>query len=46
MVRGTAEHIAGRLVKGVDIVVPKVPYYDKPQFASLFSLLDTALKDA
>lgn len=46
VVRGTAEHIAGRLVKGVDIVVPKVPYYDKPQFASLFSLLDTALKDA
>lgn len=46
IVRGAAEHIAGRLVKVVDITSPKVPYYDKPQFASLFSLLDTALGDA
>ena len=45
VVRGTAEHVAGRLVKGVEVVAPKVPYYDKPQFASLFSLLDTALRD-
>lgn len=45
VVRGTAEHISNRLVKGVEVVAPKVPYYDKPQFASLFSLLDVALKD-
>lgn len=46
VIRGAAEHIAGRLVKGVEIVSPKVPYYDKPQFGSLFSLLDMALNDA
>lgn len=45
VVRGTAEHIAGRLVKGVEVVSPNVPYYDKPQFSSLLSLLDTALED-
>ncbi|MDE7329509.1 MAG: hypothetical protein K2N30_00170, partial [Clostridia bacterium] len=46
VVRGTAEHIAGRLVRGVEVVAPKVPYYDKPHFASSLSLLNTALKDA
>lgn len=46
MIRGTVDHMSSRLVKNVEIVVPKVPYYDKPQFSSLFSLLDTALKDA
>lgn len=45
VVRGTAEHIAGRLVKGIEVIAPKVPYYDKPQFSSLLSLLDTALGD-
>ena len=45
VIRGTAEHIAGRLVKNVEVIAPKVPYYDKPQFSSLFSLLDTALSD-
>lgn len=46
IIRGATEHISGRLVKSVEVTSPKVPYYDKPQFASLFSLLDTALKDA
>lgn len=46
VVRGTAEHLAGRLVKGVEIIAPKVPYYDKPNFSSVFSLLDMALNDA
>lgn len=45
VVRGAAEHIAGRLVNGVELIFPKVPYYDKPQYGSLFSLLDTALND-
>lgn len=45
-IRGAVDHISGRLVKSVEITSPKVPYYDKPQFASLFSLLDTALNDA
>lgn len=44
-IRGTAEHISNRLVKNVEIIAPKVPYYDKPQFSSLLSLLDAALKD-
>ena len=46
IIRGAVDHISGRLVKSVEVTSPKVPYYDKPQFASIFSLLDTALKDA
>lgn len=44
-VRGTAEHISGRLECQVEVLSPKVPYYDKPVFSSLFSLLDAALGD-
>lgn len=44
-IRGTAEHISSRLVCSVEIIAPKVPYYDKPQFSSLLSLLDAALGD-
>ena len=43
--RGAADHISGRLVRTVSVISPQIPYYDKPQFSSLFSLLDTALKD-
>ncbi len=42
-IRGTAEHLAGRLECEVEVITPKVPYYDKPKFSSLFSLLDGAL---
>lgn len=45
-IRGTAEHISNRLVRNVEVVAPAVPYYDKPQFSSILSLLDTALTDA
>lgn len=45
-VRGTAEHISNRLVKDVEVIAPAVPYYDKPQYSSILSLLDTALTDA
>lgn len=45
-IRGAVEHLSGRLVKSVEVVSPQVPYYDKPQFSSLFSLLDMAIKDA
>ncbi len=45
VVRGTAEHLAGRLVKSVDVIAPKVPYYDKPHFSSMLSLLNMALDD-
>lgn len=44
-VRGAADHLSGRLVKAVEVISPKVPYYDKPHFSSVFSLLDTALND-
>ncbi|HBN13332.1 MAG TPA: hypothetical protein DD415_06925, partial [Clostridiales bacterium] len=45
-VRGTVEHISNRLVKNLEVIAPSVPYYDKPQFSSLLSLLNTALEDA
>ena len=44
-VRGTVEHISNRLVKNLEVIVPHVPYYDKPQYSSILSLLDTALTD-
>ncbi len=44
-VRGAADHISGRLVRAVNILAPRVPYYDKPTFSSLFSLFDMALAD-
>lgn len=44
-VKGTVEHISNRLVKNVEIISPNLPYYDKPQFSSLFSLLNMALSD-
>jgi len=46
VVRGAAEHISGRLETGVEVIAPNVPYYDKPQFSSLLSLLDMSLNDA
>lgn len=45
-IRGAIDHISGRLVKNIEVISPKVPYYDKPHFASLLSLLDMALSDA
>ena len=44
-VRGTVEHISNRLVKNIEVIAPQVPYYDKPQYSSLLSLLDMALTD-
>lgn len=43
IIRGTIEHFSSRLVMPVEVVAPKLPYYDKPQFSSLFSLLHAAL---
>lgn len=45
-VRGTVEHLSSRLVTHVEIIAPKLPYYDKPHFSSLFSLLSAALQGA
>lgn len=44
-IRGTAEHLSGRLVKNVELIAPKVPYYDKPNFSSLLSLFYVALSE-
>ncbi|MGN0815006.1 MAG: hypothetical protein ACI4MH_07230 [Candidatus Coproplasma sp.] len=44
-IRGTAEHLSSRLVSSVEIIAPKVPCYEKPQYSSLLSLLDAALGD-
>ena len=44
-IRGTVEHISNRLVKNIEVIAPQVPYYDKPQYSSVLSLLDTALTD-
>ncbi|MCD8306726.1 MAG: hypothetical protein LUD51_00645 [Clostridia bacterium] len=46
VIRGATDHLASRLEKGIEVVSPKVPYYDKPQFSSTFSLLNMALDDA
>lgn len=44
-IRGIIEHLTSRLVTPFEVVAPKLPYYDKPQFSSLFSLVSTALSD-
>ncbi len=43
MIRGACDHISGRLVTAVETVAPKLPYYDKPKYSSLFSLMNMAL---
>ena len=43
VIRGTIEHLSSRLVTPMEVIAPKLPYYDKPQFSSLFSLLNAAL---
>lgn len=43
VIRGTIEHFSSRLVTPVEVIAPALPYYDKPQFSSLFSLLYAAL---
>lgn len=45
VIRGTIEHFSSRLVTPVEVIAPKVPYYDKPQFSSLFSLLSASLSE-
>lgn len=42
-IRGLVEHLASRLVTSVEVSAPKLPYYDKPHYSSLFSLLSAAL---
>ena len=44
-VRGADDHISGRMVRVVAVASPQIPYYDKPSFGPLFSLIDMALSD-
>ena len=44
-IRGLTERISSRLVVPVEVISPKVPYYDKPQFSSLFSLMAAAFDE-
>ncbi|MGN1103289.1 MAG: hypothetical protein ACI4QI_00285, partial [Candidatus Coproplasma sp.] len=43
VIRGMNEHISSRLVTPVEVVAPSLPYYDKPVYSSLFSLLSAVL---
>lgn len=43
VIRGMTEHLSSRLVTPVEIVAPSLPYYDKPVYSSLFSLLSAVL---
>ncbi len=43
VIRGLNEHLSSRLVAPVEVVVPGLPYYNKPHFSSLFSLFAAAL---
>lgn len=45
VIRGTIEHFSSRLVTPFEVTAPRLPYYDKPQFSSLFSLLHAALEN-
>lgn len=43
VIRGLNEHLSSRLVVPVEVIAPKLPYYDKPQFSSLFSIFGEVL---
>ncbi len=43
-IRGAREHLSGRLNKVVEIVAPKLPYYNKAAQSSHLSLLNMALE--
>lgn len=45
VLRGLTERISSRLVAPVEVIAPKVPYYDKPRFSSLFSLMSAAFDE-
>lgn len=42
IIRGLTERLSSRLECPVEVISPKVPYYDKPRFSSLFSLMSAA----
>ena len=44
-IKGVAEHVSRRLSRLTEIVVPELPYFDKPSFSSRIALLDMAISD-
>lgn len=45
-IKGSKEHISKRLSRLTEVVVPDLPYFDKPSFSSRIALLNTAIADA
>lgn len=43
VIRGMTEHMSSRLETPVEVIAPSLPFYDKPVYSSLFSLLSAAL---
>lgn len=43
--RGSLEHISRRCNKEAELLVPNLPYYDKPSMSSRIALLDYAIKN-
>lgn len=42
-IKGVAEHVSRRISRLTEIVVPDLPYFDKPSFSSRIALLNTAV---
>lgn len=43
VIKGLNEHLSSRLVIPIEVAVPRLPYYDKPYFSSLFGVLSEVL---
>jgi len=44
-IAGVVEHISKRLNRLTEVIVPDLPYYDKPDFSSKIALLNMATSD-
>lgn len=44
-IRGSVEYVSNRLNREVEIVAPRVPYYNKPTLSSSFSILNYATNE-
>ena len=45
LIKGCKEHISKRISRLTEIVVPDLPYFDKPAFSSRIALLNMAIAD-
>lgn len=44
-IRGIAEHVSRRISRLTEVVVPDLPYFDKPSFSSRIALLNAAVSE-